>query len=177
MYLYCCSRLPGRDYQESTGQSDPLRLLCQTVTHRIPAKWYLNQSQSGIPPIRDRIERNTQPRQIRVPFSRYRPVIPENQPLTACTSVHHSLLISKSLLPLYHLMFPVLRCTDNTGVIVVLIQDSGDIFPDRSRNAIVKFVHRQFCQPVIDRRVKGFQLRRGKFITCVGNHFFQRLLG
>ncbi|MDA6820956.1 hypothetical protein OSL66_24090, partial [Escherichia coli] len=37
----------GRDYQESAGQSDPLRLLCQTVTHRIPAKWYLNQSQSG----------------------------------------------------------------------------------------------------------------------------------
>ena len=35
---------------------------------------YLNQSQSGIPPIRDRIERNTQPRQIRVPFRRYRPV-------------------------------------------------------------------------------------------------------
>ena len=28
-----------------------------------PAKWYLNQSQLGIPPIRDRIERNTQPRQ------------------------------------------------------------------------------------------------------------------
>ncbi|WP_214018058.1 hypothetical protein, partial [Escherichia coli] len=67
-------------------QSDPLRLLCQTVTHRIPAKWYLNQSQSGIPPIRDRIERNTQPRQIRAPFSRYRPVIPENQPITAHAS-------------------------------------------------------------------------------------------
>ena len=83
MYLYCCSRLQGRDYQESAGQSDPLRLLCQTVTHRLPAKWYLNQSQSGIPPIRDRIERNTQPRQIRVPFRRYRPVMPERLPL--CT--------------------------------------------------------------------------------------------
>ncbi|KXG99182.1 hypothetical protein HMPREF3040_02231 [Escherichia coli] len=83
MYLYCCSRLQGSDYQESAGQSDPLRLLCQTVTHRIPAKWYLNQSQSGIPPIRDRIERNTQPRQIRVPFRRYRPVMPERLPL--CT--------------------------------------------------------------------------------------------
>lgn len=47
MYLYCCSRLLGRDYQESAEQSDPLRLLCQTVTHRIPAKWYLNQSQLG----------------------------------------------------------------------------------------------------------------------------------
>ncbi len=73
----------GRDYQESAGQSDPLRLLCQTVTHRIPAKWYPNQSQSGILPIRDRIERNTQPRQIRVPFRRYRPVMPERLPL--CT--------------------------------------------------------------------------------------------
>lgn len=172
MYLYCCSRLQGRDYQESAGQSDPLRLLCQTVTHRLPAKWYLNQSQSGIPPIRDRIERNTQPRQIRVPFRRYRPVMPERLP-----SVHHSLLISNSLLPLYCLMFPIFRCTDNTGVIVARIQDSGDIFPDGSRHAIVKFVHCQFCQPVVNGRVKGFQLRRGKFITRVGNHFFQRLPG
>ena len=74
-------------------------------------------------------------------------------------------------------MFPVLRCTDNTGVIVARIQDSGDIFPDGSRHTIVKFVHCQFCQPVIDRRVEGFQLRRGKVITCVGNHFFQCLPG
>ena len=51
-------------------------------------------------------------------------------------------------------MFPIFRCTDNTGVIVARIQDSGDIFPDGSRHAIVKFVHCQFCQPVIDRRVK-----------------------
>ena len=74
-------------------------------------------------------------------------------------------------------MFPVLRCTDNTGVIVARIQDSGDIFPDGSRHTIVKFVHCQFCQPVVNGRVKGFQLRRGKFITCVGTHFFQRLPG
>ncbi len=178
MYLYCCSRLLGRNYQESAAQSDPLRLLCQTVTHRIPAKWYLNQSQSGILPIRDRIERRcAAPRQIRGPFSRYRSFIAENQALTACPSVHHSLLISNSLLPLYCLMFPIFRCTDNTRVIVARIQDSGDIFPDGSRHAIVKFVHCQFCQPVIDRRVKGFQLRRGKFITCAGNHFFQCLPG
>ena len=62
----------------------------------------------------------------------------------------------------------------NTAVIT---ERSGDIFPDRSRNAIVKFVHRQFCQPVIDRRVEGFHLRRGKFITRMGNHFFQCLPG
>lgn len=171
MYLYCCSRLLGRDYQESAEQSDPLRLLCQTVTHRIPAKWYLNQSQLGIPPIRDRIERNTQPRQIRAPFSRYRPGMPENQSLTACTSVHHSLLISNSLLSLYRLMFPVLRCKDNTGIIVALLQYSGDMFPDGSWHAIVKFVHCQFCQPVVNGRIKGFQLRKGKFITRVGIHF------
>ncbi len=59
----------------------------------------------------------------------------------------------------------------------VITERSGDIFPDRSRNAIVKFVHGQLCQPVIDRRVEGFQLRRGKVITCVGNHFFRRIPG
>ena len=41
----------------------------------------------------------------------------------------------------------------------------------------LRFYPTQNCQAVIDRRVKGFQLRRGKFITCVGNHFFQRLPG
>ena len=70
-------------------------------------------------------------------------------------------------------MFPIFRCTDNTGVIVARIQDSGDIFPDGSRHAIVKFVHGQFCQPVIDRRVEGFHLLWSKLITRVGNHFFQ----
>ena len=34
--------------------------------------------------------------------------MPENRPITVHTSVHHSLLISNSLLSLYHLMFPVL---------------------------------------------------------------------
>ncbi len=29
----------------------------------------------------------------------------------------------------------------------------------------------QFCQPVVNGRVKGFQLRKGKFITRVGIHF------
>lgn len=147
MYLYCCSRLQGRDYQESAGQSDPLRLLCQTVTHRIPAKWYLNQSQSGILPIRDRIERNTQPRQIRVPFRRYRPVMPERLPL--CTPFP---LISNSLLSLYSLTFPTLSWFPTTGTYsafnnlrranknhkadntwrdaVVITERSDDIFPD-----------------------------------------------
>ena len=117
--------------------------------------------------------------------------MPENRHITAYTSVHHSLLISNSLLSLYHLTFPVLfrlpttalqqkesHRADNTWCnSAVIAERSGDIFPDRSRNAIVKFVHRQFCQSVIDRRVEGFQLHRGKFITCVGNHFFQRLPG
>lgn len=124
--------------------------------------------------------------------------MPENRPITARTSVHNSLLISNSLLSLYRLTFPVLSWFLTTGTYsafnnlrkaqkeshranntwrntAVITERSGDIFPDGSRHAIVKFVHCQFCQPVIDRRVKGFQLRRGKFITCAGNHFFQRL--
>ncbi len=176
MYLYCCGRLQGRNYPESAEQSapPPLRLLCQTVTvtHRIP--------------------RNTRKPQ-------QRSVMPENRPITVHTSVHHSLLISNSLLSLYRLTFPVLSWFPTTGTYsafnnlrkpkknhradntwrntAVITERSGDIFPDGSRHAIVKLVHCQFCQPVIDRRVEGFQLRRGKVITCVGNHFFQCLPG
>ena len=67
-------------------------------------------------------------------------------------------------------MFPIFRCTDNTGVIVARIEDSGDIFPDGSRHASVRFVDCQFCQPVVNGRVKGFQLCKGKFIKRVGIH-------
>ncbi len=66
---------------------------------------------------------------------------------------------------------PQWHSTSFTGVIVALLQYSGDIFPDGSRRAIVKFVNCQFCQPVVNGRVKGFQLRKGKFITRVGIHF------
>ena len=48
-------------------------------------------------------------------LSRYRPVMPENQPMTTHTSVHHSLLISNSLLSLYRLTFPVLSWFPTTG--------------------------------------------------------------
>ena len=49
VYLYCCSRLQGRDYPESTGQNapPPLRLLCQTVTHRIPGKYEKTSADTG----------------------------------------------------------------------------------------------------------------------------------
>ena len=92
VYLYCCGRLQGRNYPESAEQSapPPLRLLCQTVTvtHRIP--------------------RNTRKPQ-------QRSVMPENRPITVHTSVHHSLLISNSLLSLYRLTFPVLSWFPTTG--------------------------------------------------------------
>lgn len=89
--------------------------------------------------------------------------MPENQPMTTHTSGHHSLLISNSLLSLYRLTFPVLSWLPTTGTYsafnnlrrakknhranntwrntAVIAERSGDIFPDRSRNAIVKFVH------------------------------------
>ena len=41
--------------------------------------------------------------------------MPENRPITARTSVHHSLLISNSLLSLYRLTFPVLPRPPTTG--------------------------------------------------------------
>ena len=129
VYLYCCGRLQGRNYPESAEQSapPPLRLLCQTVTvtHRIP--------------------RNTRKPQ-------QRSVMPENRPITARTSVHHSLLISNSLLSLYRLTFPVLSWFPTTGTYsafnnlrranknhkadntwrdaVVITERSDDIFPD-----------------------------------------------
>ena len=108
---------------------------------------------------------------------------------------HHSLLISNSLLSLYRLTFPVLSWFPTTGTYsafnnlrranknhkadntwrdaVVITERSDDIFPDWSGNTIVKLVHCQFCQPVIDRRVEGFHLLWSKLITRVGNHFFQ----
>ncbi len=171
MYLYCCCRLQGGIIRNQRGRTP--RRLCVCCA---------------------RFERTGSP--TREILSRYRPVMPENQPMTTHTSVHHSLLISNSLLSLYRLTFPVLSRLPTTALqqpektqkeshradntwhnTAVITGRSGDIFPDRSRNAIVKFVHRQFCQPVIDRRVEGFLLRRGKFITCVGNHFFQCLPG
>ncbi|EOM2223278.1 hypothetical protein ACOEIA_005188, partial [Escherichia coli] len=42
-------------------------------------------------------------------------VMPENRPITAHNSVHHSLLISNALLSLYRLMFPVLSWFPTTG--------------------------------------------------------------
>ncbi|WP_214292445.1 hypothetical protein, partial [Escherichia coli] len=35
------------DYQESAEQSDPLRLLCQTVTHRLPGKYEKTSAEVG----------------------------------------------------------------------------------------------------------------------------------
>ncbi len=78
--------------------------------------------------------------------------MPENRPITARTSVHHSLLISNSLLSLYRLTFPTLSWFPTTGTYsafnnlrranknhkadntwcnsAVITKRSGDIFPD-----------------------------------------------
>ena len=60
-----------------------------------------------------RFERTGSPANTRKP--QQRSLMPENQPITAYTSVHHSLLISNSLLSLYRLMFPVLSWFPTTG--------------------------------------------------------------
>ena len=63
-----------------------------------------------------------------------------------------------------------------TGTLVV----ASELARSRGKRTGVADVYKrqcQFCQPVVNGRVKGFQLRRGKFITRVGNHFFQRLPG
>ena len=172
MYLYCCRRLLGRDYQESAEQSDPLPLLCQTVTHRPPGKYEKTSAEVG----NARKSAHYRPH-LRTPFpfdfEFFVVAIPLNVPGITSASNNGNIF-----------SFAATReeqknhRADNTWRnTAVITERSDDIFPDRSRNAIVKFVHDQFCQPVIDRRVKGFQLRRGKFITCVGNHFFQRLPG
>ncbi|CAH5038807.1 Uncharacterised protein [Escherichia coli] len=78
--------------------------------------------------------------------------MPENRPITVHTSVHHSLLISNSLLSLYSLTFPTLSWFPTTGTYsafnnlrranknhkadntwrdaVVITERSDDIFPD-----------------------------------------------
>ena len=67
----------------------PVGLCRQCLTHRLPGNTRKPQQRS---------------------------VMPENRPITTHTSVHHSLLISNSLLSLYHLTFAVLSWLPTTAL-------------------------------------------------------------